>query len=364
MYRIQEMNTSSCIGLSTMKPCRRVLISCKNSSLFGLPFPKFNHLISHNSSTLQSNLNYLPDSGNRVIGYTSVYILNRRAFCVSGSNSGQSRVFSGCPVNRSKDRFVSSIVNVASDIRNHSTSTEAQVNENNFEKIYVRGGLNVKPLVIEKIEEAHDVLEHDKKDKDNSFRIEVDGYSNVLYIDDVSNGLSGSRVLKSTPKREVSEVETEAWKLLRGAVVNYCGHPVGTVAAADPADKLPLNYDQVFIRDFVPSALAFLLNGEGEIVKNFLLHTLQLQVMQYICVYFPFVFYFLVEFIVKSYYPMLEVEDGLAVVGSYVSKLLHVATFFFVSTTMLFHDKGSSSAPVWLRAFELKICSLISPEFG
>ncbi|KAG5632271.1 hypothetical protein H5410_003988 [Solanum commersonii] len=38
-----------------------------------------------------------------------------------------------------------------------------------------------------------------------------------------------------------------------------------------------LNYDQVFIRDFVPSALAFLLNGEGGIVKNFLLHTLQLQ---------------------------------------------------------------------------------------
>ncbi|GFZ09104.1 plant neutral invertase family protein [Actinidia rufa] len=62
-----------------------------------------------------------------------------------------------------------------------------------------------------------------------------------------------------------------------GAVVNYCGTPVGTVAASDPADEQPLNYDQVFIRDFVPSALAFLLNGEGEIVKNFLLHTLQLQ---------------------------------------------------------------------------------------
>ena len=77
----------------------------------------------------------------------------------------------------------------------------------------------------------------------------------------------------------MSEVEEEAWKLLRGAGVNYCGLPVGTVAAADPADKLPLNYDQVFIRDFVPSALAFLLTGEGEIAKNFPLHTLQLQVM-------------------------------------------------------------------------------------
>ena len=54
---------------------------------------------------------------------------------------------------------------------------------------------------------------------------------------------------------------------------------MGTVAANDPGDKTPLNYDQVFIRDFVPSALAFLLKGEGEIVRNFLLHTLQLQVI-------------------------------------------------------------------------------------
>jgi hypothetical protein len=28
---------------------------------------------------------------------------------------------------------------------------------------------------------------------------------------------------------------------------------VGTIAACDPNDASPLNYDQVFIRDFVPS---------------------------------------------------------------------------------------------------------------
>jgi hypothetical protein len=33
----------------------------------------------------------------------------------------------------------------------------------------------------------------------------------------------------------------------------------------------------VFVRDFVPSALAFLMNGEPDIVKNFLLKTLLLQ---------------------------------------------------------------------------------------
>lgn len=92
-----------------------------------------------------------------------------------------------------------------------------------------------------------------------------------------SRGL-GEATVGLGQKRELSEVEKEAWRLLRNAVVNYCGSPVGTLAANDPADKVPLNYDQVFIRDFVPSALAFLLNGESEIVRNFLLDTLQLQV--------------------------------------------------------------------------------------
>ena len=50
------------------------------------------------------------------------------------------------------------------------------------------------------------------------------------------------------------------------------------MAANDPSTSQMLNYDQVFIRDFVPSAIAFLLKGESDIVKNFLLHTLQLQV--------------------------------------------------------------------------------------
>ncbi|XP_039114718.1 LOW QUALITY PROTEIN: neutral/alkaline invertase 1, mitochondrial-like [Dioscorea cayenensis subsp. rotundata] len=87
--------------------------------------------------------------------------------------------------------------------------------------------------------------------------------------------------LESTPdlgvnEREETETERDAWALLRKTVVSYCGALVGTVAAADDGIEA-LNYDQVFIRDFVPSALAFLMRGESEIVKNFLLHTLQLQ---------------------------------------------------------------------------------------
>ncbi|KAG1369877.1 Alkaline/neutral invertase CINV2 [Cocos nucifera] len=69
----------------------------------------------------------------------------------------------------------------------------------------------------------------------------------------------------------------EAWDNLRKSLVFFRGQPVGTIAAVDHSSEEVLNYDQVFVRDFVPSALAFLMNGEPEIVKNFLLKTLQLQ---------------------------------------------------------------------------------------
>ncbi|KAJ1686169.1 hypothetical protein LUZ63_017559 [Rhynchospora breviuscula] len=68
-----------------------------------------------------------------------------------------------------------------------------------------------------------------------------------------------------------------AWDALRKSIVYFRGQPVGTVAACDFTSEEALNYDQVFVRDFVPSALAFLMNGEYDIVKNFLLKTLQLQ---------------------------------------------------------------------------------------
>ncbi|XP_057510409.1 probable alkaline/neutral invertase B isoform X1 [Actinidia eriantha] len=68
----------------------------------------------------------------------------------------------------------------------------------------------------------------------------------------------------------------DAWEALRRSLVYFRGLPVGTIAALDSSEE-NLNYDQVFVRDFVPSALAFLMNGEPEIVKNFILKTLRLQ---------------------------------------------------------------------------------------
>nr|AFI57906.1 alkaline/neutral invertase C [Prunus persica] len=213
------MSSSNCIGIYTMRPCCRILMGygSRSSSVFGSPQPKLNDIVTHNLSKLQSR--------------------------------------------RQKRSCNSQIVG------NHSTSVETQVNgKTSFESIYIQGGLNVKPLVIEKIETDHgDVVREEES------RVEVNG-SNVNVNIGNSKGLNDTK-----DERELSDIEKEAWSLLRDSVVSYCGNPVGTLAATDPADKTPLNYDQVFIRDFVPSALAFLLNGEADIVKNFLLHTLQLQ---------------------------------------------------------------------------------------
>ncbi|KAK4401476.1 putative alkaline/neutral invertase B [Sesamum angolense] len=100
------------------------------------------------------------------------------------------------------------------------------------------------------------------------------------------------------PSNEPHPMVAEAWDNLRRSLVYFRGQPVGTIAALDNSEE-NLNYDQVkgnnsvsyfaslssglvtlvmvFVRDFVPSALAFLMNGEPEIVKNFILKTLRLQ---------------------------------------------------------------------------------------
>lgn len=95
---------------------------------------------------------------------------------------------------------------------------------------------------------------------------------------------SNGNVIKKETKRDTKRnnvtksLEDEAWELLKESIVYYCGSPVGTIAAQDPTTSNVLNYDQVFIRDIIPSGIAFLLKGEYEIARNFILHTLQLQV--------------------------------------------------------------------------------------
>ncbi|KAK8711367.1 hypothetical protein V6N13_146651 [Hibiscus sabdariffa] len=86
--------------------------------------------------------------------------------------------------------------------------------------------------------------------------------------------------IKSNNTENTAMME-EAWETLQKSYVYYKGRPVGTLAAMDPTAEA-LNYNQVFVRDFVPSGLACLMRpanagGDPEIVKNFLLKTLHLQ---------------------------------------------------------------------------------------
>lgn len=110
--------------------------------------------------------------------------------------------------------------------------------EKAFKRIVVPGLTEAKHLVVESAVAL----------KEKEAKVEV-------------KGVEDKEQAEETKGRDVSESKKEAWRLLKNAVVSYCGSPVGTVAANDPFAEL-LNYDQVFIRDFVPSALAFLLKGE------------------------------------------------------------------------------------------------------
>lgn len=77
----------------------------------------------------------------------------------------------------------------------------------------------------------------------------------------------------------IDRLTTEAWEILEQSIIYYYEMPIGTVAACD-RETPALNYDQCFIRDFIPAALAFLIKGKTEIVRNFLIHTLKLQIKE------------------------------------------------------------------------------------
>jgi hypothetical protein len=124
---------------------------------------------------------------------------------------------------------------------------------------------------------------HDVEESIRSTLLPSDGLSSELKsdLDEMPLPVNGS-VSSNGNAQSVGtkSIEDEAWDLLRQSVVFYCGSPIGTIAANDPNSTSVLNYDQVFIRDFIPSGIAFLLKGEYDIVRNFILYTLQLQVIE------------------------------------------------------------------------------------
>lgn len=265
------MNTINLLGNSTMKLSGRFLITRGNASFSA--FPPIKHHNRHNLSINSLTLGFSFDRSNRmqaypfkISGFQRMFKNTQKSSPVFSRSFGHSRPFNVVS-EKSRGLYVSAS-SVASKVSNYSTSVETRVNDANFERIYVQNGINVKPYV-ERIDKDENIV------REQESIIEVNNYEGV-HEDDLE-GVNGLKV--ENPRRDETDIEKEAWRLLQEAVVTYCGSPIGTVAANDPGDKQPLNYDQVFIRDFVPSALAFLLKGEGEIVRNFLLHTLQLQVI-------------------------------------------------------------------------------------
>lgn len=122
------------------------------------------------------------------------------------------------------------------------------------------------------------ITEISSEDGNGSWRKEPSSVKNQLLHDDTFQKVLGVDETKQARRdKKVFCIEDEALNLLHESIVYYCGTPVGTIAAKDLTDGNALNYDQVFIRDFIPSGIAFLLKGEYDIVRNFILHTLQLQ---------------------------------------------------------------------------------------
>lgn len=72
-----------------------------------------------------------------------------------------------------------------------------------------------------------------------------------------------------------------AYELLDRSLIYYQGKPVGTAASCDER-VVAANYNECFVRDFVPSGLVFLMSGRHDIVRNFLETVMQLSGHQHV----------------------------------------------------------------------------------
>ncbi|MGD2183990.1 glycoside hydrolase 100 family protein [Lusitaniella coriacea] len=82
--------------------------------------------------------------------------------------------------------------------------------------------------------------------------------------------------MNRSTKQAEKTLQEQAEQLLEEAIIYYRDRPIGAVAAKD-SEADALNYDQCFIRDFVPAAFVFLIQGKTDIVYNFLIETVALQ---------------------------------------------------------------------------------------
>ncbi|KAH1079139.1 hypothetical protein AAZX31_19G213400 [Glycine max] len=248
----------------TMKPSPKILIGYKNSSLLARCHHSLAMSMSNYSNPCSINLDHnTMQCPFHTREFGRIMHGNQQVFGLPSSSFGQSRSLS-LSATRTAKRGASAIARVDFNFkaRDFSGSVGTRASGNNGEMAYVKGGMNVKPIVVESVDNVEEESRLEVGEEDEN----TENLGGVKNADDEAENVE-----------EETEVEKEAWRLLQEALVTYFDSPVGTVAANDSDSEQSLNYDQVFIRDFIPSALAFLLKGEKEIVKNFLLHTLQLQ---------------------------------------------------------------------------------------
>lgn len=75
------------------------------------------------------------------------------------------------------------------------------------------------------------------------------------------------------------QILASAYQVLNDSILYCNGEPVGTAAALGNKVEAA-NYEECFVRDFIPSAFVFLMDGKNEIVKNFLRLVVQLLTQQ------------------------------------------------------------------------------------
>ena len=68
----------------------------------------------------------------------------------------------------------------------------------------------------------------------------------------------------------------DAYQLLDASLLHYRGRPVGMAAADEAYGPVSANYRECFVRDFVVAGLVYLADGKVDIVRNFLLATLEI----------------------------------------------------------------------------------------
>ncbi|XP_054822999.1 alkaline/neutral invertase A, mitochondrial-like isoform X2 [Prosopis cineraria] len=215
------MNAIRLFSHCTMKPSCRLLGCSRNSSFFGDPRAKYPHNVFINLSKYRLNFDLHNHCSFRILGFPRIINEAQEVEGLPSSNFCRLRVTARSFSLSANSRVAPLVAKVAPRVRDCSTSIESCGNDNKFDTVYIPGGEKVKPLVKERTENDDNIAgEEDSRLEDGS--------------EDVNLQSEGDE----------TEVEKEAWKLLRNAVVTYCGNPVGTMAANDPGDTQPLNYDQ------------------------------------------------------------------------------------------------------------------------